>query len=370
MKILFIGDPHIKTDNGEEVDLLIKEIQRVSSVEKNEKKYDYIIVGGDVMHYHERLFTLALNKALHFIDILRKIAPTYILVGNHDAINNSIFLTEQHWMNALKSWDNVVIVDNVMTISDTVGLCPYVPPKRLIEAFSTKMTKEEWMKMKVWFVHQEINGCRMGAILSENSDEWLEEYPILISGHIHDHQQPQENVYYPGTPLQHSFGDSDVRVLTKIEIENDVNITYLPIDVPVKKILKTVLSSIDKVVNVIRKERESNRHISFKIKIEATTSEFSAFKQTKMYRELLDEDVKIQLCAMNKREDKRGDNENIEKNDDNNQKEENDESNDLNDSKGETKNFKEMLEEMVKGDEKIVRDLYDEIVLEKMILEL
>ena len=361
MKILFIGDPHIKTDNGEEVDLLIKEIQRVSSFEKNEKKYDYIIVGGDVMHYHERLFTLALNKALHFIDILRKIAPTYILVGNHDAINNSIFLTEQHWMNALKSWDNVVIVDNVMKISDIIGLCPYVPPKRLIEAFSTKMTKEEWMKMKVWFVHQEINGCRMGAILSENADEWLEEYPILVSGHIHDHQQPQKNVYYPGTPLQHSFGDSDVRVLTNIEIENDVNITYLPIDVPVKKILKTVLSSIDKVVHVIRKERESNRHISFKIKIEATTNEFSAFKQTKIYRELLEQDVKIQLCAMNKREDK-GKDENIEK--DENQKEENEE------SKGETKNFKEMLEEMVKGDEKMVRDLYDEIVLEKMILEL
>jgi hypothetical protein len=31
MHILFIGDPHIKNDNGEDVDILIHEIKRICS---------------------------------------------------------------------------------------------------------------------------------------------------------------------------------------------------------------------------------------------------------------------------------------------------------------------------------------------------
>ncbi len=32
--------------------------------------------------------------------------------------------------------------------------------------------------------------------------------PLTIHGHIHDHQRPQANIWYMGTPIQHAFGDT------------------------------------------------------------------------------------------------------------------------------------------------------------------
>ena len=47
----------------------------------------------------------------------------------------------------------------------------------------------------------------MGAIISEEGDEWDLKSPYVVSGHIHDYQEPQFNMLYTGTPIQHAFGD-------------------------------------------------------------------------------------------------------------------------------------------------------------------
>lgn len=330
MSYLFIGDPHIKSDNGEAIDILLLELERICST----KSYDAIIIGGDVMHYHERLFTPALNKALAFIDRLRKIAFTYVLVGNHDAINNSIFLTDAHWMNALKSWTNVKIVDNVVVEGDIL-LCPYVPPSRLVEAFETVC--KDWCDKKVIFAHQEIKGCKMGAIVSTDGDEWMDDWPVLISGHIHDHQRIGENVYYPGTPLQHAFGDSDTRVVCDISIKNTPIITFIPLNVPTKRIVK---ASIDSIKSAISTKKESE---TIKIKLDATPEEFGAFKKTAEYANMIEKGIKIQLSKSDiKREDS---------------------------SSSESINFKVLLEKFIEEDESdTVKSLYDELILEKLII--
>jgi hypothetical protein len=341
MSYLFIGDPHIKSDNGEAIDILLLELERVCSM----KRYDAIIIGGDVMHYHERLFTPALNKALTFIDRLRKIAFTYVLVGNHDAINNSIFLTDAHWMNALKSWEDVKIVDTVVE-EEKILLCPYVPPSRLVEAFETVC--QDWREKKVIFAHQEIKGCKMGAIVSTDGDEWMDDWPILISGHIHDHQRIGENVYYPGTPLQHAFGDSDTRVVCDISIHdnNDINkpiITFVPLNVPTKRIVK---ASIDSIKNAISNKKESE---TIKIKLDATPEEFCAFKKTAEYSNMMEKGIKIQLAKSTH------DNSNN--------------SNNSNNSQNESLNFKVLLEKLIEDDEEdIVKSLYDELILEKLVI--
>jgi DNA repair exonuclease SbcCD nuclease subunit len=336
MKLLFIGDPHIKPDNSEDVDILMNELTRII----NGEGFDAIIVGGDVMHYHERLFTPALNKSLSFIDTLRKMAFTYVLVGNHDAINNSIFLTDQHWMNALKSWDNVKIVDTVVNELDFM-LCPYVPPGRLVEALETFEDKKEWQTKRLIIAHQEIRGCKMGAIVSTDGDEWLDEWPHLISGHIHDNQRIGRNVYYPGTPLQHSFGDSDIRVVCQIDIGDNVTFTDIPLNVPRKQIAKATLQNISAIC---LKNVNANR---LKIKLDATPVEFSAFKQTKEYRELVEKGVKIQLQKDNSRAS--GD------------------SHDTVETRNDD-NFIQRLESLVNDDETMVKSLYNEVLFDKLVL--
>ena len=49
---------------------------------------------------------------------MSEISTTYILVGNHDLINNQQFLSTNHWMNALKDWPNIFIVDKPTTLSN------------------------------------------------------------------------------------------------------------------------------------------------------------------------------------------------------------------------------------------------------------
>lgn len=285
MKLLFIGDPHIKTDNHDEIDILVRHLEEICT----EEKVDRIIIGGDLMHYHERIFTQALNKTLEFIKLLSKYAPIDILVGNHDMINNQQFLTSNHWMNVLEPMNNVTVIDKPMKRS--IGayqymLCPYVYPGRFIEALETVET--EWKSYNYIFAHQEFKGCKMGAIVSTDGDEWNETYPQVISGHIHDNQRFAK-VYYPGAPLQHAFGDTDTRVVCIIE--NDT-IRDIPLNVPKKTIVKSTISDLSS-------KEVSHLH---KLKIVATPEEFKMFKQTNEYKEYIEKGVKIQLAKQVKKE--------------------------------------------------------------------
>jgi hypothetical protein len=79
-RILAVGDPHIQVSNIPEVNLFIERMINLAT----EKKPDLIVILGDVLHTHERLNSIALNKAYELIDNMRLIAKTYVLVGNHD----------------------------------------------------------------------------------------------------------------------------------------------------------------------------------------------------------------------------------------------------------------------------------------------
>lgn len=278
MKILFIGDPHIKNENHEEVDILISQLKMVCEREK----FDRIVIAGDLMHYHERLFTQSLNKSLDFVKILATYAPTDILVGNHDMINNQQFLTSNHWLNVFNH-QNVFVIDTpTLRKKDdfTFLLCPYVYPGRFLEAIE----RVDWKSANVIFAHQEFKGCKMGAIVSKEGDTWDEKSPQVVSGHIHDNQRPQSNIYYPGSPLQHAFGDKETRVVCCIE--NGV-ITDIPLDVPKKQIISTTLSNL----SVSSLPTSS----TLKLKIKATPEEFKLFKQTKDYKTCIEKGIKIQL---------------------------------------------------------------------------
>jgi hypothetical protein len=349
MKFLFIGDVHVKTDNSEEIDILLLEIQRISK----EFLFDYIIVGGDVMHYHERLFTQCLNKSINFLKKLTDIAYTYVLVGNHDYINNSEFLTQNHWMNSIKSWENLKIVDEVIEEKEFI-LCPYVYPGRFIEALETKT--KDWMNKKLIFAHQEFKGCKMGAIISTDGDTWNSENPYVVSGHIHDNQKVGENIYYPGSPLQHAFGDTDTRVLCHISIEeediediyNRPKIIDIPLNVPKKRIIKATLSNIKDIIKNTKNTKNSDiNEDNIKIKLDVTNEEFKLFKETKEYKELIEKGIKIQI---NKKK--------VDKKDDSDEKD------------GVENNFMSLLENMVKNDEPMVKTLYDEIILNKILISI
>lgn len=287
--VLFIGDPHFQVSNIPEVELFIEKMTRLAE----EKKPDLIVIAGDLLHTHERLHSIPLNKAYEFVDKMRHITETFVLVGNHDMYNNSQFLTNNHWMNSMKEWKNTVIVDTVetVTINDNFFVfVPYVYPGRFEEALS--ISDIDWKNADCIFAHQEFFGCKMGAIVSVEGDKWPLEYPHVVSGHIHSKQRPQNNIYYSGSAMQHAFGESSKNIiayLTFIQGE-DYNLEEIDLKLPRKKIVYMDVENIDDYKLPETKDK-------IKITVSGGYNQFKALKRTKKYKKLIKEGVKVVFKA-------------------------------------------------------------------------
>lgn len=298
-RILCIGDPHFRIDNVQETEMFI---DRISSLVKKEKP-DICVILGDLLHTHERIHTTPLNKIYEFIRMLiSMIEMTYVLVGNHDMISDKQFLTDNHWMNGMKEWEKIVIVDRVVNTRTSNGvnitLCPYVSPGRFIEALSTNGSS--WLKSDIIFAHQEIKGCKMGGIISTVGDEWSEDYPMIISGHIHSRHFSQNNVYYPGSSMQIAFGESEKNIIPILDVnkkESHVQLTYRDIVEFIREIdlcmpkKRTFYMSVSEI-----KKFDHSRYKNDKIRITLSgdIEEFKSLKKTTLYKTLiLDKNIKI-----------------------------------------------------------------------------
>ena len=112
----------------------------------------------------------------------------------------------------LKSGDNTMIIDDTFSYELNemkFVFVPFVPNGRFKEAID----KVDWNDANCIFAHQEFKGCKMGAIVSEDGDDWNDNLPYIISGHIHSKQYVGENIFYPGSAMQHSFGESSENII-------------------------------------------------------------------------------------------------------------------------------------------------------------
>jgi DNA repair exonuclease SbcCD nuclease subunit len=321
INVIAIGDTHFKVSNISEVDLFISQITKLIE----EKQPDFIVLLGDTLDTHERIHTIPLNKAYEFIDKIRKISKVFILVGNHDMINGTQYLTTNHWLNGLKEWNNVVIVDKPfeILIKDSKFIfCPFVYPGRFEEALNT--LENDWKDAICIFAHQEFYGCKMGAIISVEGDKWSLEYPDVISGHIHNNQKPQENIYYPGSSL--SFEQNQNVIIPCIKFESQkYEVEEIKLDLPSKIIVYKTIEDVEEYKIPDTKDKLT-------VSISGDYNEFKEFKKTSQkYKELIKKGIKIVYKA--KRIETKLKNENLSKVIENNTQ-------DLN-------NFKKILDEII-----------------------
>lgn len=233
MQALCSGDPHFKGDNTLETDQMSTETVKLCVM----RRPDVTIVLGDVLHTHEKLYQDSLRRAIKYLLALRNVSKLLvILIGNHDRPNNNVFLTDEHPFTALTQWERTLVVwkPEVLTFSlktrewfgvsinairnitpedDVVAkflFMPYVPVGRFREAIDTcsEMRGVDIKSLTGVFAHQEFKNAKMGAIVSKHGDEWPLDYPLVVSGHVHDFDILQPNLIYTGTPIQHGFGDT------------------------------------------------------------------------------------------------------------------------------------------------------------------
>lgn len=244
VKALVIGDTHFKISNVRDTELMTTAI-----LENAEKcKPDFIVLLGDILDGHETIHVSPLTRAVKFLASLCEIAPLYVLIGNHDLKNNRQFLSEEHPFTSLKYWDSkkIKIIDKVhkTTICEhTFVFSPYVPPGMFVEALNTV---DDWFTSTAIFAHQEFKGAHMGAMESVYGDIWPADHPYVISGHVHDYQEPQINILYVGTPIQHTFGDNPEKTISIIEFENNTRKQErISLGIPKKQIIRIATTDVN-----------------------------------------------------------------------------------------------------------------------------
>jgi hypothetical protein len=254
MYVLIIGDPHFKVSNVKDTDLMCSAIldQIQQQLLLLQQVPDFIVVLGDTLDRHETIHVTPWCRSINFLSKLMAIAPIYLLIGNHDLKNNRQFLSPEHPFSALKLWGpRMTVVDTV--ISTTINelpfvFVPYVPPGRFQEALST-LGSDIWKQATCIFAHQEFKGAQMGAIQSEEGDLWPLEYPLIVSGHIHDYQRLQPNIWYIGTPIQQTFGDQDRKTISYIKFDSDgINETRIDLGVPRKQIVHLEIDDVNQYI--------------------------------------------------------------------------------------------------------------------------
>ena len=300
---LVIGDPHFKASAIHDG---IKMIETTVSIAKA-RAPSFIVILGDILDTHEVVRIEPLNLATFLLEELSKIAPTYLLIGNHDLINNSQFLTNKHAFNSFKRWKNVFIIDKptILEIQDSKDedrlfiFCPYTPPGRFHEALDQIITDGyTWDLADAIFAHQEFEGCKMNQITSNKGDSWDSDYPTVISGHIHSEQIVGTNIFYPGSPVQHGFGDdSDKRIWLinweppSILAEEDpyqnqgFSVEKIDLCLPSKKIMHKTIEEIreletdDSFIEKIKKAL-------YKIELTGPSDQIKAFRQSRFFNKL------------------------------------------------------------------------------------
>jgi len=238
-QILLIGDPHFKTSNAIETTQLHNSVLKYL---KSNPSIDFVVVLGDILHCHEKIHTQPFCRAVNFLTDLANERETFALIGNHDRINNNVFLTQEHPFTGLKEYKNLHIVDTTLYLSSSslqkkkdnednlFAFVPYVPNGRFKEALKINETnkkneadKNEYENCIGIFAHQEFMGSKCGAYISEDGDEWEEKLPPVFSGHMHEYQRPQKNIFYPGIPFQHGFGESDDKAVYLLTIGKNIS---------------------------------------------------------------------------------------------------------------------------------------------------
>lgn len=286
IKVMVIGDPHFRQKWIKVVDEFTR--QTIELAENPNTRPDIIVVLGDTLHDHEQTRESCHTRAVKWFRELAQRAYTIVLIGNHDRPSNTHYLTESHFFNGLEGTKNLKIVDRYAVSTEvTKGdhsyrfvSVPYVPNGRFADALATLKTDIKTVRPTVIFAHQEFKGCKMGAIVSTDGDVWPLDAPMVISGHVHEHQIPQDNIIYVGTPYQTSYAEDSNKGVYTFTFDGKK-----PPEIKRIKLKLRVKQSVTLAPKDLANFKLPDATIDFRLVIQGPQEEVEACKQTRIYKE-------------------------------------------------------------------------------------
>lgn len=299
MKVLFIGDCHIKINR---FDLGLRFLDWLNKLIE-EQKPDLVVNLGDFFDTHGVLRSEITTEFMNHVDKVLKLNIPYVYVlGNHDCYKPSD--SKYHAVkNLVNKIPNLHIIDEPTNL---FGMS-FVPYFYNPDEFPTNL-------LPVCVAHQTFFGADYGPVTAKDGVDpaRLINCEIVISGHIHKRQQlapvtTGPTIHYVGSPFSQSAGDVDqVKGISIFDMDTYQE-TFISCPLPAWRRLSTVVSvstSIEDVHNMVE-QYVSNSKDHWVIELEGPKAEIVSYLSTEKYKKAIEGvDVKVKTTFTDKEKKK------------------------------------------------------------------
>jgi len=253
MKFAHIADTHIRNlKYHAEYRTIFNKIYETLKAEQ----VDYIIHCGDICHTKTQISPEFVQMCSDFFKNLANIAPTYIILGNHDgnlrnpnrqdSLSPIVNALEHPNLNLLKNSGEVHLDDNF-----ALNVLSVFDPDNW-----TDPTNEN--KINIALYHGSISGCTTDSDwvmdVGENEKDIFDKFDYAMLGDIHKANQiiDREGRYrYAGSTIQQNFGETSDKgfLLWYIQDKENFKVKHVPIVNP-KPFISVTLTEKGKIPNL------------------------------------------------------------------------------------------------------------------------
>jgi DNA repair exonuclease SbcCD nuclease subunit len=258
MKILRVGDPHVKITNIEEMQKVLDWVYETAIT----NKVDHIEILGDLMHTH----AVKRVEVEHFwfenLKKLTTVCPVICLVGNHDLPGAREKESQMNAIELMALIPNVTIVDKplnkVMSNGQIISYMPYMSDINHFVDASKKLFMEGSTELLV--THQTFTGATYdnGFYCEVAIDPADIPHKQIISGHIHT-SQVIGKCFYTGTPKWDTMSDANqnkgIWLYEYDNAGNCIKIDFLSAQNIATPIYKFVINENDQLPELIKGAR-------------------------------------------------------------------------------------------------------------------
>jgi len=230
VKFAHVSDTHIKNLKYHyEYRIIFEQLYE----KLREEKVDYIVHCGDIAHTKTQISPEYVDMCSQFFEKLADIAPTYVILGNHDGNlkNSSRQDALTPIFNALKHPDLHLLKESGETnINDKVCL-------NVLSVFD----RENWAKptnsdkINIALYHGSISNCKtdMGWVMLNGEDtmEIFDGFDFAMLGDIHRRQILDDagRIWYAGSTVQQNHGETNDKGILIWDIQSKDNWNVEPV---------------------------------------------------------------------------------------------------------------------------------------------
>lgn len=235
MKVLFTADLHINLHK--------KNIPYEWSISRyhalfeqyltiiKEHNIDVFVLGGDIFDKKPEFDELELYfELVHSLPV-----RTIVYDGNHEATKKGRTFFKHLQQATFNINPLVSVVDSICTIHG-LDVLPYC---KLHEIDSKKHKKSD-----VLLTH--VRGNIEPHVKAELDLEKLKDWKVVLAGDLHNHDNSQKNIIYPGSPVTTSFHRNEVK--TGVVILNTDTLTYTFLQLYLPQLIRKRVESKEDIV--------------------------------------------------------------------------------------------------------------------------